>query len=250
MRILSIDIETTGVQGDRNKPNNSDLLEIGLVLYDTDLHKHMSFEELDKAVPKVRIIVHRPTGYLQGNFFAFNMHKDTLMPIHVALDNEETRALKIAELEKACKRNESVKVISPKEVIDTIMTVLYQHQWITIENYTDFKDGSIKGVKDALTVAGKNVAGFDVPYLKDYIKDFGRAVKMRTRMYDPTVFFADLEKGRLPDLDSCLQMAKEYNADFPYNEVSHTAVEDAMDIVNLIHVSIKRELYMKDRAKM
>ena len=79
MKVLGMDIESSGFSGDKTKPNNSDLLEIGLVFYDTDyaFKNRVSYKQLDEQeVSKYRIIVHRPTKYLQGGLTAFEMHKD------------------------------------------------------------------------------------------------------------------------------------------------------------------------------
>ena len=242
LKIVSLDIETSGLSGKKYERNNSDLLEVGIVLYDVKEHKGKSFKQLDLDVPKIRIIVHRPTKYLQGNFYAFNMHKDTLMPLHQRLDVEE-RADIYDELESKAKQNETIIICTPDEVIHKICFILFEHGWIDENEYQADK------IKNALTVAGKNVSGFDIPYLRDYIKDFGRSIKMRTRVYDPTVIFADDDMDRLPSLDECLDMAREYNYDFPKGVVSHTAVEDAMDIVNLIHLQKQRGLQLKGKMK-
>jgi len=252
LKILSLDIETTGLSGKKFEKNNSDLLEIGLVFYDVKEHKGKSFKQLNKEVEKVRIIVHRPTRYLQGNFYAFNMHRDTLIPLHQKIDKAKSEGkLDILLEDMQCKlpQNESLFIIEPSDIIQTMMFVLFEHNYITEDNYRAFQEGTVKGVIDALTVAGKNVSGFDIPYLQDYVKDFARSIKMRTRVYDPTVIFADDDMDRLPSLDECLDMAREYNYDFPKGAVSHTAVEDAMDIVNLIHLQKQRGLQLKGKMK-
>jgi len=252
MNIVSIDIETTGLSGKQFERNNSDLLEIGMVFYNPKEHFGKSFVQLNEDVHKVRIIVHRPTKYLQGNAYAFNMHWDTLLPLHRQIDEavaNRTLADFEINLQGSLPSNEDVYICKPDEVISKMMEILVENDLCTAENFLSYKEGVSKGIDNAITVAGKNVAGFDVPYLKDYIKGFGRAIKMRTRVYDPTVFFEDDDMDRLPSLDECLEMAREYNFDFPEGSVSHTAVEDAMDIVNLIHLTKMRGLYLKGKMK-
>lgn len=242
LKIVAIDIETTGLSGKKGEKNNSDLLEIGMVLYDVKEHRGKSFKQLDIDIPKIRIIVHRPTKKLQGNFYAFNMHRDTLIPLHQRIDTEGKVKI-YEELEGKLKNNEMVIICTPEEVIHKILYALWENGWISHEEVVEGK------LKKAITVAGKNVSGFDIPYLRDYIKDFAWRVKMRTRVYDPTVFFADEDMDRLPSLDECLDMARYYNYDFPKGTVSHTAVEDSMDIVNLIHLSHQRGLHLKGCMK-
>lgn len=252
MNIVSIDIETTGLSGKQFEKNNSDLLEIGMVFYNPKEHKGKSFKQLNKDVQKVRIIVHRPTNYLQGNIFAFGMHWETLIPLHRKIDEaikNGTQSELLIDMQGALPSNENVYICKPNEVIETMMLVLVENGLCTSQNAIDFRDGKSKGIDNALTVAGKNPSGFDIPYLRDYIKGFGRGIKMRTRVYDPTVFFEDDDMDRLPNLDECLEMAREYNYDFPQGVVSHTAVEDAMDIVNLIHLTKMRGLYLKGKGK-
>jgi len=230
MKILGLDIETTGLSA-----SNSDLLEVGLVLYDTDEHSKLSYKELNKRVPKVRILVHRPTKYLQGNLVAFGMHqKNGLLDLHKKLDTDGGYIEVYEDLESRAKWNETFIICKPDELIHKICFALFEHGWIDRDDYARNK------VKNALTVAGKNVAGFDLPYLREYISNFSKSIKIRHRVFDPTPFFFDLTSDRLPDLQQCIDFAVKVDDTFPANTVKHTAVDDAMDIINLIHLVINK----------
>lgn len=240
MPVLGLDIESTGISGDKNKPNNSDLLEIGLVFYDTDLSikNKVSYKQLDEQeVSKWRIITHRNTKYLQGGFKAFEMHKDTLIPLHQQLDDKNKQEEIIMDLQAKNLTNSNVVLCNAdsKSILDCIMKILLEEGWITAENHKAYVETG-KGVETAITCAGKNVGTFDIKYLNEYIKNFGRTLRPRTRAFDPTVFFYQYGDQELPDLKTCMDRAKEWDSNFPdKKETAHTAVEDAMDIINLIH---------------
>lgn len=240
MRVLGLDIETTGISGEKDKPNNSDLLEIGLVFYDTDyaFKNRVSYKQLDEQeVSKYRIIVYRPTKYLQGGLVAFEMHKDTLIPLHKRLDNCKVEdSSVIMELQSKELSNSNVMLCRPDNILETIMSCLRNEGWISADNFGAFKNNGT-GVKEAITCAGKNVGTFDIKYLSEYIKNFGKTIKPRARVFDPTVMFFDYRVDEaLPDLQTCIDRARDWDSSFPRNgAVKHTAVEDAMEVINLIH---------------
>lgn len=75
-----------------------------------------------------------------------------------------------------------------------------------------------------VTVAGKNVAGFDLPFLPGRLRDC-----FRHRVIDPGALFLDWSSDTMvPDLAVCKQRA---GIDTP---VAHDAREDAMDVIRLL----------------
>lgn len=79
-----------------------------------------------------------------------------------------------------------------------------------------------------VTVAGKNVAGFDLRFLKTKIKDWEQ-IFFLSRTFDPAVLYLDYKKDtELPDLKTCMERAN------IAGEVAHTALEDALTVVKLI----------------
>jgi len=87
--------------------------------------------------------------------------------------------------------------------------------------------------KRALTPAGKNFASFDRQFLKR-LPRFEQVVKLHHRTLDPAVLFLRAEDDKLPDSKTCYERA---GLD---SKVAHTAVEDALAVVRLIRLGIKR----------
>jgi oligoribonuclease (3'-5' exoribonuclease) len=87
--------------------------------------------------------------------------------------------------------------------------------------------------KTTLTPAGKNFASFDRQFLKR-LPRFEQVVKLHHRTLDPAVLFWRPEDEKLPDSKTCYERA---GLD---NKVAHTAVEDALAVVRLVRLGIKR----------
>jgi DNA polymerase III epsilon subunit-like protein len=88
--------------------------------------------------------------------------------------------------------------------------------------------------KTALTAAGKNFASFDRQFLKR-LPRFEQVVRLRHRTLDPAVlYWHPLEDEELPSSKTCYERA---GLD---NKVAHTAVEDALAVVRLVRLGIKR----------
>ena len=82
-----------------------------------------------------------------------------------------------------------------------------------------------------INVAGKNLSTFDIPHMEEaglFLTD-GESLQFCHRVFDPAVLYFDPDTdGRLPDLATCLERAG------MSSDVSHTAIHDALDIVQLI----------------
>lgn len=105
---------------------------------------------------------------------------------------------------------EGVKYVKPGEVSEEIMNF--------------FPDSLL----DTHTFAGKNIASFDIPFLraKGYLDDM---LKIHRRYLDPSILYWDPNTDdSLPNLELCKK-----RAGYKHN-VNHTAIEDARDVVNLI----------------
>lgn len=75
-----------------------------------------------------------------------------------------------------------------------------------------------------ITLAGKNVASFDWPFLKR----FGAPFNVRHRMIDPAMFYMRADDAEVPNLQTCL-----IRAGLP-DAVEHRAVADAEQVCRLI----------------
>jgi len=79
-----------------------------------------------------------------------------------------------------------------------------------------------------VVVAGKNFASFDKPFLRK-LPHFEAVVKLHHRCLDPgSMYFDPTRDEFVPSTQECLNRA---GLD---SEVSHTAVEDALDVCRLI----------------
>lgn len=88
----------------------------------------------------------------------------------------------------------------------------------------------------SVQAAGKNFAPFDMQFLYR-IPGFKQVVKFRHRILDPAIlFWRPLEDEKLPDSKTCYERA---GID---GKVAHTAVEDALAVVRLVRLGIKRLL--------
>lgn len=82
------------------------------------------------------------------------------------------------------------------------------------------------GFGEYITVAGKNFGTCDKIWLDNQTK-LSSCVKFSHRMLDPAVLFARPEDDGPPNLQTCLTRAALTGT------VSHTAVEDAIDVIRL-----------------
>jgi oligoribonuclease len=115
---------------------------------------------------------------------------------------------KIIELRKI----NSPLLIHPHEVAGKLAEFLNQHYWMQEEK---------------LTLAGKNVANFDLRFL-ERLPGWG-AVPIHRRILDPTPYYIDWIGDKCPpDMQVCKN-----RADLP-GSVTHNALDDAWDVVCLL----------------
>jgi len=87
--------------------------------------------------------------------------------------------------------------------------------------------------KTGLMPAGKNFASFDRQFLKR-LPRFEQLVRLHHRTLDPAILYWQPDDEKLPDSKTCYERA---GID---GKVAHTAVEDALAVVRLIRMGIKR----------
>ena len=113
-------------------------------------------------------------------------------------------------LKRIAKREEGYSYV-PHDMVDKV--------------FADWLDEN--GIEGKIVVAGKNFAGFDLRFLRRL--GFGEKVKMDHRNLDPGSMFFDPSKDTVPpSLGECLRRSG------IEKEVQHTAVEDAIDVVQCI----------------
>lgn len=97
-----------------------------------------------------------------------------------------------------------------------------RHRDYWIDHALEFLDHHFSTAK--ITVAGKNVAGFDIPFLT---KELSR--HFRHRVLDPGPLFVDWAKDEsVPDFKTCKERAG------MSGEVVHCAREDAMEVITML----------------
>jgi oligoribonuclease len=99
--------------------------------------------------------------------------------------------------------------------------------WLAEHGFWD----SIKGSTIEVVVAGKNFQGFDLRFLRRLPK-FLNHISIFHRPIDPCMRYFDILKDKVPpSLDECLKRAG------IEKKVNHTAVEDALDVIQCIRRS-------------
>lgn len=189
MKFISIDIETTGLD-----PQNNQILEFGAVAIDTSCGNAPYVDDF-RAV-----FIHEE---LSGNPIALTMNAGLINEINEVL---KTKNFDYAEYNSDHARNIFARNATEFQV--------YFDQWL----------GSI-GFTERLTLAGKNLASFDLKFLEAA----GIKIKYRHRMIDPAILYVDWKTDEtLPDLQQCLDRAG------IVKNVEHTSIADAMDVAELV----------------
>lgn len=112
------------------------------------------------------------------------------------------------------------KIVSPGQLVHEFYNFI-------LDYIEPNKDDSV-----TINVAGKNFATFDKLFLEKLPK-WKKKIRFSQRIIDPGILYVDWNKDeRLPSLSECKKRA---GLD---SEVSHKAIEDAMDVVNLIEKKI------------
>lgn len=192
MQYCSIDIETTGLN-----PKTCDIVQFAAVI--DDLSNPLPLEKL----PRFQTYFNQST--FTGEPYALSMHPAIFRKIadaqqyKVEEDQEGNRFMQIGDL--PCALYNFLTGNGIKE---------------------DPKSGRVK-----ITVAGKNVGMFDLPFLKKKIKYWDK-ITILHRVIDPAILYYLPGDKVLPDSKLCME-----RAGFA-GEVAHTALEDALMVVKLV----------------
>jgi oligoribonuclease (3'-5' exoribonuclease) len=199
MKYLSIDIETTGLN-----PLTCDVLEIGAFLEDTE--NPAGRENLPAFHTYLWRDVYRGEPYaLAMNAHIFQKMLELRKTENVDNGNYETRTL-----------------VKPEEVWMKLNAWIYAQRAM----WTDPK--AFINNPPTLVVAGKNVSGFDLPFLKQ-LPAPSLMPKFHHRVIDPGMMYFDPRNDNVPpDLKECKKRAK-----LP-EHVSHEALDDAWDVIQLV----------------
>jgi DNA polymerase III epsilon subunit-like protein len=218
MKYISIDIETTGLDPEKNK-----IISVAAIIEDTE--NKLPFDEC----PKFNVAVLQ--NELIGSARAITINKQLISEIADYQDaNIETRKLIDSESEYKFVRE------------DDIAKEFY---WWLDENglgnglnenggYSTIVDGKIKPVINGSTrpitinVAGKNFATFDMLFLKQ-LPWWQKLIKIRQRVLDPAILVVDWKNDTsLPNLKQCKERTGIEGL------VTHNALEDAWDVIEVM----------------
>lgn len=222
MKYISIDIETTGLDPEKNK-----VISIAAIIEDTE--NKLPFDEC----PKINLAILQ--NELIGSARAITINKQLISEIADYQDaNDETRRLIDIQSDYKFVREDDVAK---------------EFYWWLDENgfgyglydnsggYGVIVDGkhkpAINGATKPITinVAGKNFATFDMLFLKQ-LPWWQKLIKIRQRVLDPAILMVDWENDEsLPNLKQCKERANIEGI------VTHNALEDAWDVIEVMRKS-------------
>jgi DNA polymerase III epsilon subunit-like protein len=218
MKYISIDIETTGLDPEKNK-----VISVAAIIEDTE--NKLPFDEC----PKFNVAVLQ--NELIGSARAITINKQLISDIADYQDaNIETRKLIDSESE--------YKFITEDEIAKNFYWWLDENglgNGLNENNgYSTIVDGKIKPVINGSTrpitinVAGKNFATFDMLFLKQ-LPWWQKLIKIRQRVLDPAILVVDWKNDTsLPNLKQCKERTGIEGI------VTHNALEDAWDVIEVM----------------
>lgn len=211
MRYVSIDLETTGLN-----PETDQILEIGCII--DDLHTG--------EMGRLRLLLDHER--LSGSPEALIMNANLIKEIKEwKLDQNtyDVRAYHDESRRRDIRRVDSTEKVRPVNAVQTMF------EWLRDAGYWTKED---HGELPKIVVAGKNVAGFDLPFLRKLF-GWGTLFDVRHRVIDPALAFTRRDDRVPPNLLECAVRAK--IAWDP--KLAHTALGDANVIVQLVRLAIK-----------
>ena len=223
MKVVSIDIETTGIDCRKDQ-----IVEFGAVLFDTASPEFIT-SIFHKSIVNTRIV---------GAPFAINMNIDKIM---FAKSIDE----KIEKLERNPVMNKDVKFLTTANAL-----ISREKEGAFVNDFLLWLKSMDAYVGHSINIAGKNAAGFDIPFCLNFFSGWGDSVRWKRRILDPAILYSLREDEMLPDLNKCLERAG-FNS-----TVSHCAVDDAMDVAMLIYkyynpqINIEDIYHRADEAKL
>lgn len=199
MIYVSIDIETTGLDRD-----NDQVLEFGAII--EDANNPLPFEEL----PKYSAILQ--PDRISGSAYALNMNKRIIEILAQIPKNNEQGYL------------DKHNILQPEYLGNSFANFLYNH-FFPDDSYEHYYDR----IPLEIVVAGKNFDSFDKQFLLN-IPNFSSWIKFHHRSINVAEYFIDFKiDTEPPSLTTCLK-----RAGFEDDVVSHTAIEDAWQVIKLL----------------
>lgn len=224
MRYVSIDIETTGLN-----PETCQILSIGAVIEDTN--NILPLDEL----PTFHAAIKRDK--ISGDIYAINMNSNLISIINTY------------NITKTQDEKEKIASVTGMDFFDEdeIAKELYYFLYVNGLCNARIKDidghhvmmhskhGTVpvlhrgnKIDKVVINVAGKNFGTFDKLFLERLYK-WNDLIKINNRILDPAILCVDWKSDdALPNLTECKRRSN------IGGEVTHNAIEDAMDVIEVL----------------
>jgi hypothetical protein len=217
MIYVSIDIETSGLDHEKNK-----VLSIGAIIEDTE--KKLPYEDC----PKFNAIVLQ--NEITGSPRAITMNKEIIAMIGEYLEGtDETRHLMNTHSDYSFYES------------DDVVKQFYRFLWsngfgyeLGLGDFVNTIDGveyPVIGGKTkpiTLNVAGKNFGTFDKLFLQE-LPWWQKLIRTRQRVIDPAILMVDWKNDTsLPNLTTCKERAGVSGI------VTHNALEDAWDVIEVL----------------
>lgn len=174
------------------------IIEFAAIIEDSS--KHLTFQE----IPKFRRIVLNAEGMYNFSSYACNMNKRIIEIISIIENGGKYQPLDLFNLDD---------------------TFCYDYQ--LSEEFSNFLDAHQIRTEN-VNAAGKNFKGFDQKFLSK-LMGFNRRIKFNYRGLDPGTIFIDWDNdSSVPNTEKCKQ-----RAGFT-KEVTHEALQDAWDVIQLL----------------
>lgn len=190
-------------------PEQDQVLEVGAIAVDT--------KTKPSSWPTFHVVINHKR--IHGDIYAINLN---------------ARLFEILKDYQSDPKDTKIPVIQPEEFLDKFLMFVKNAGWKE-------KNGHF-----TVTLAGKNVMNFDVPFLQEHMNkycytnftkiadtDTGDPIRFRKRAIDPALLYVNfLTDENLPAMIDCKKRA------FLPEVVTHNALEDAWDVVYLILAKI------------
>lgn len=217
MKYVSIDIETSGLDHEKNC-----ILSLGAIIEDTQ--KKLPYEECPKfnAIILQREIVGSPR--------AITMNRNIISMIGEYLEGDD-------ETKQNLQTHSDYIFLEKDDVVQKFYDFLWANGYMmhietlkTIRVVDGFTFPSFNGFTPPITlnVAGKNFGTFDKLFLEQ-LPWWKRIIKTRQRVLDPAILCVDWNKDNsLPSLTTCKERTNIGGI------VTHNALEDAWDVIQVL----------------
>lgn len=255
MKIVSIDIETTGLNFSEHQ-----VLEIGACIFDTESPEF-------KPIATYKRYINNP--FIHGDYFAIQMNVDILRKI-IELQNISKKywkafykleKLRLLNFTDSSLKEECDEHYRQMEMQQSIVDELQKDSEALInpDNIAkDFKNWLVKNGayycdkndKPHLNITGKNFWGFDNRFLENIV-DWSKNIHPHRRSFDPANLYYESADEVLPSLEDCKKRAlaqsqkylslNSYESLFIDTNVTHDALDDSMDVAKLVFFAIKRD---------